>query len=682
MGGPGRESLAYLIVILLGVVGGLLWVFLQEPEVVVEEGPPGIDQVPVEDPDAPLRADGDAGTLEGRGTGEAPGPAALEAPPSTAAPATHVVRGTIRDADGKPLEAGLLGPAVTVHALREYGWLDSSVPAVLDYADEQGAYEVDVSSLLAGEEPPTQLRVDFDHSTHIPISRKLIVEDAKRLEADGPLVFEVDAKLEPATVVSGIARDENTEPLAQARVYLLRPTDNGLAVNDVGEPLALDETKSDADGFFQLRVPTAGRYYVAALAKRYLPEGVPIDVGEDGTTSPVELALRPGRTIAGRVLLNGQPLPEVRVKAEQRPRPKPSYQLEFDWVYLRDGRLHPGEGSDTTNKEGRFEITGLDAGERRVAPSWSSGLRIWPTLMQAAAQTVEAGRQDLVLEVGGVAIEVRPVSGGELIAKADVTVSVNDNEQLRSRTTEEQGAKLVLPPEQTFELEIAHPAFEPVVRELRTGPLGVPMLETVDLGPPKLQAVLVVSLKDDAGKPITRADIQVVDPDSVTSHGFDMEPVKRSTDGVYRLEGLEPGKRSVVVRPGRSSMEFIGHYLILREAVHLSPSEETRVDLVAKRGGRLRITVRDEAGAIRGCNATLRDARGETRLVAYVSGGEDFATMSTGGPGSASPSTVEPPLEPGEYELELSLKGFETKRVTAKVKAGETTDVEVTLRKL
>lgn len=682
MGGPGSERLAYVIVILLGVVAGLLWLLLQEADVGVGEGPPGIEGAAAADPEAPLIADAEVGALEGRGMGEGSEPEALPAPTSTAPPATHVVRGTVRDATGQPLEMGWFDQGIAVRALREYGWLDAEIPAVFGRADEAGRYELDVSSVFERDEPPTQLRVDFDHRAHMPTSRKLIVEDGRRPAADGPIVFHVDVQLQPAVVLRGVVHDVAAEPVAEARVYLLRPTEAGFAVNAVGEALALDQADSGIDGAFRLRAPAVGRYYVAALAEGYLPEGVPLDVAASEDRARIELALRRGRTIAGRVQLNGRPLPDVRVHAEQRPQTKPSYQLELDWVHLRDGRLHPGKSSATTDKAGRFEIKGLDAGERRVAPGWSGGMRVWPTLLQAAAQTVEAGREDLVLEVGGVEVEVRPVSGGVLVADADVTIAVNDNEKVRSRTADAHAASFVLPPERTFELQIRHPGFQPVVRELRTGPLGVPVLETVDLGPAKPEAVLVLRLRDDAGVPIPRADIQVVDRDAPLSFGFDMEPVKRSADGVYRIEHLEPGHRSVVVRPGRSSMEFFGYFLVRREDVHLAAAEETQLDIVARRGGRLRIAVRDAEGTIRGCKASLRNARGQIQRVAYVSGGDDFATMSTSGPGAASPSTVAPPLEPGEYELELSLDGYLPQRVKATIEIGETTDVEVTLRKL
>ncbi len=188
-------------------------------------------------------------------------------------------------------------------------------------------------------------------------------------------------------------------------------------------------------------------------------------------------------------------------------------------------------------------------------------------------------------------------------------------------------------------------------------------------------------LTDTDGKPITRAAILLEDPAKQTHFGFGMGKALRAEGGVLRVENLEAGRKAVFVMPDRSDMECVGYHLTLREEVDLVAGRETVIDLVARRGGRLRVAVRDEQGALLDANAVLRDGRGRQLQVAYVSGGEDFASMSTGGPGTGSPSMVEPPLETGAYRLELSCPGRESKTLDVKVEVGKTTDVDVTLRK-
>lgn len=54
--------------------------------------------------------------------------------------------------------------------------------------------------------------------------------------------------------------------------------------------------------------------------------------------------------------------------------------------------------------------------------------------------------------------------------------------------------------------------------------------------------------------------------------------------------------------------------------------------------------------------------------------------MTQGGAlGTLSTSSVAPPLPPGRYTIELSLRGYEPQTVEVDVKENETTDVDVTL---
>jgi len=138
-----------------------------------------------------------------------------------------------------------------------------------------------------------------------------------------------------------------------------------------------------------------------------------------------------------------------------------------------------------------------------------------------------------------------------------------------------------------------------------------------------LRATLVLTLRDEAGKPVPTANIEVTR--NITAFGFGFSrAAKQSDTGTYRLADLETGEWMLIVRPGeKQGLEFRNHYLETREKVAFDSGKET-----------------------------------------------------------ASPSRIEPALEPGEHEFELSADGRETKRVSATVKAGETTDVKVTLRKL
>ena len=115
----------------------------------------------------------------------------------------------------------------------------------------------------------------------------------------------------------------------------------------------------------------------------------------------------------------------------------------------------------------------------------------------------------------------------------------------------------------------------------------------------------------------------------------------------------------------------------MSKVVDVPPTGEVRVDLSARYGGSLLLTARNEDGALIGPLCNIYDAAGERVETTFSSSGANVFVNSTGSLTALSPNRVNPPLEPGAYDVELKLEGYETMRHRVTVKAGETTEVDL-----
>jgi hypothetical protein len=640
---------------------------------------------------APDRDDGDVGAREGTtpdllrespellGRQGADAEAPEDAPPTEAEPAptfTHVLVGTVGGL--QPGEAA--ATRVSVHRLYHYGWVNDDVPALHGAVAADGTFEVDVSSFFEAGNPPTQIQATFDHPAYALLKHKVRMQDGKPRGPDGPVEVRADVTLVRALVVEGQITSEVGDPLEGVQVALLEREGEGFRRNAVDDLVAPEVAKSDPDGRFRLRSPRPGRFLVATLSRTWLPACREVRLELGVRLDPVLLRLTPGLRIAGRVTVNGRPLPKARVEAE-RLEAAQEMRFRFHAFVWREGRLWPGERYAETDERGRYVVTGLDPGAWTLALGYVHSVHLWRSFHRAGARQVEPPVEGTDFDIQAVEVEVRVLSGAEPVKDPTVTIVRPGEEDSAHWTSQRSVVRAIVPADTTLVAKVTHDRYATKLQEFRTQSAGTKHVEVVDLGPPRDLATLVVALTDTEGRPIDRATFEFQPLDGHGRLAFGMTDPERSADGVYRLEDLEPGRKALFVLPGRSDMDFTGYFLMLREEVDLVAGRETRLTLKAALGGRLRVAVRDEEGKLLDAYAVLRDARGRKLEVSYVSGGENFASMSSGGPGTGSPSVVEPPLEPGEYRIELSVPGRESKTLDVKVDAGKTTDVDVTLRK-
>ncbi len=631
------------------------------------------------DPDgaAALEGRSDGGELS---AGDAGGDNADRGSPATEpaqrTPATHLLRGSVRGVE----KNAVAETKVAVFVLREYGWVDTDIEPFRGEVRADGSYEVDLSGVFQMESVPNNLRVRFDHPDYV-VAKPTLLTSSGRTKTGRPTEFRVDVTLKRATVVAGRVLRPDGNPVVGGTVALLVRHDGRFRLNDVQEPKAAEKSKTEADGTFRLRTDRTGEYVLAALTQDLLPASRIMAVEHGVAPDPVEIVMQAGLSIRGRVIVNGRPVADAQVEA-YAPDPAFEFQIDHHDLVWRDERLVPGDQKATTDATGAYEIKALDEPLRRTKVSRVKGLPIWYPLLEASKRVVQPGSDGVDFEIEGAHVEVRVQSGEQRLegARATVLSPGKEHGDAYQQSDDEGRVRFILPPDAALRLSVSHEGYKTVEREFRTLGVRTQSEEIVDLGP-SLSGTLVLTLRDPKGKPIRNAEIRVTKEDDGFGFGFN-DPMT-SEIGVYRLEHLEVGESLLLVRPGRKAgLEFTSHFLPIRERIQLDLGKETMLSLTAELGGRLRVTVRDEAGQLIGASATLRDERGQKRRVMYVTQGEGFATMSSGGPGTASVSRVEPALEPGEYHMELSANDRETKRVSVTVRAGETHDIEVTLRKL
>jgi len=164
-------------------------------------------------------------------------------------------------------------------------------------------------------------------------------------------------------------------------------------------------TTAGEDGRFRIAGAMPGRHTFRARAKGFPPHVATIDVG-NGAIDLGDIVIEKGFSISGSVLdPNGHPAPRIRVAARER-RPE---------KYGPPRREDPLAEAET-DAVGGFRLDGLGKGAYEVR-GWSAEHG------EAVERSVDAGRSDVVLRLGGVlavkgkvidAEDERPVAGAKV----------------------------------------------------------------------------------------------------------------------------------------------------------------------------------------------------------------------------------------------------------------------------
>jgi hypothetical protein len=137
-------------------------------------------------------------------------------------------------------------------------------------------------------------------------------------------------------------------------------------IGSSSDPGSTPRAKTDENGWFRITKVTAGRYYLSAIATGFVavgsmpfePECKSLNVGEGENVENIDLELKRGGVITGRVTdSNGQPLVDEQVellKLDKTGRP--------EFFYLHN--LHE---IDSTDDRGIYRIYGLTEGRYLVS---------------------------------------------------------------------------------------------------------------------------------------------------------------------------------------------------------------------------------------------------------------------------------------------------------------------------
>lgn len=229
---------------------------------------------------------------------------------------SRYTEGTVRDSAGNPIS----GARVAIWRKRDYGqnWKG--------FTDEQGHYR-------AGPLPLS----DYIFDVTAPRYRHLENEEHAITREPVPLDF----TLAPAVSLSGVVVDEDGAPVAEAGLEL---------ISGEGEQVQGTESHvvSGEDGRFTLDAPEAGPWTLSTEDERFLPEKKQVQLPSEG----LRWVLRRGARVDGRVTdSDGTPLSRVGITV---------WKPGEEWTYSR---------SATTDEQGRFTVSGMEAGSYRVEAS-------------------------------------------------------------------------------------------------------------------------------------------------------------------------------------------------------------------------------------------------------------------------------------------------------------------------
>lgn len=438
---------------------------------------------------------------------------------------------------------------------------------------------------------------------------------------------------------------------------------------------------ADSEGNVRLRVAEAGRYLLVLEGNDVEPWGRLVDVPETGALDLGEILLRRSAHLRGRLTIAGRPIRGARLIA--RPSAEGHAFCAARRTVRWDGqRVTTDQAEDETDSKGRFEITGLAPGphDLEVVPG-SEGMSPRPSSrVGRAGLTLVAPDDDVEVALSGFVLDVE-VRAGDRPAEAavDLTGVPDDGayDYAGGITSADGRVSLLLLPGVTYRARASLDGHADGVAETKTGASGGRGKLTVQLGAARARGEVRVHLADEQGVPIDAAAVHLV----AGATRVEWEGASRSP-GAYELWGIDVGAWDVTVFPGATSdHDPTGYFLPVRARVEVVAGETTEVKLTARRGGRLLLGVRDEAGRHVPAGVVVRDEHGKTVSLRYRiemnSGGVHLGTDATDGTGPALGIEV---LEPGAYEVRVEAKGREAVTNPARIEPGRTTRLDVVVR--
>jgi len=251
----------------------------------------------------------------------------------------------------KASEAPIAKALVTIHVLINTS--DKPRPVFNVLTNERGEYIANVS-------PGFYVVSAEARGFH----KEFFKEEREFVKATPVQVFEnkhtvnIDFTMDKLATLSGRVTDDKvpSNPIAGAVVTAFQEntaTDALISKEELRVPYV---TKTDENGNYKFDGVRAGKYYVKAEARGYLPEfwqeaaslkdAKQVEVPESGNVDKIDFTLTPGGTISGSVLS----------AADEKPIPGAGVQ-----VFPKEGRVPIARGQ--SGRDGKYRIEGLPSGE-------------------------------------------------------------------------------------------------------------------------------------------------------------------------------------------------------------------------------------------------------------------------------------------------------------------------------
>lgn len=338
----------------------------------------------------------------------------------------HVLKGTISDASGGPIDGA------NIVARLAFGDT-TSAPAYATFSGEEGRYEL---ALGTG-----RYEVSVRHPEYVEVAATVLVDAAKNR----------DFELIPGGSIEGVVRrTTDGEPVADATVLYSPSARYALDMLDRRERTGADlRTHTDESGVFRLSGLPPGDIGLDAFAGRFgTTQSTSVPIGVAASVTNIEIWVEPLTLVTGRVVWadTGAPVPNATVLLQQE---QPAITLAADHRTGEDGRLAvsgvpPGQYSvivrgaeiakapdlELTIESDQFETEPLRiVVERgysvrgRIEPPTSARVAVW-----GGTHVTSTADQDGLFELTGLAagsshVRVRAIDGRDGTLAIEVPTS-------------------------------------------------------------------------------------------------------------------------------------------------------------------------------------------------------------------------------------------------------------------
>ncbi len=499
-----------------------------------------------------------------------------------------------------------------------------------------------------------------------------------------PTEIRVDLRLAAAGLAVGRVVNEHGRPVKGVLVasYPLAPARVVAHVQPRALALARPSatTTSDEDGRFSLRLLPGRLNIVATLVQGRVGGAARVDAQPARKHWVGELVVRPGVEISGTVRSAASlgPLGNVRVSAESTREAEQLLVSDAVRLALRGDRVAELRASTRSHKDGSYMLHASSSDAHEVElPDFGGGSPIDTGALGTVRRTVTPPAGNVDFEVGGAQIRVRVTSAGRPVSSALV-----GSPSSPSWSTNSAGVATyrVTPGRATWVGVVARGhAFQR--RRVTPGPVGT--MTTVRF---ELQSLAdiggTISLRftpgayealRECGTATMPAGLRAASPTNphVRIRDVDVE------EAGCRIEGVEAGRRRIVIRPGSGFLSDTGYYLEHETLVDVRAGEVTEVRLRLAKGGRLRVAARAPDGGYLPASCAVLGAGDRPIAGAWRSGPRarhESALLRTD-----APTDRVSPLPPGTYRLRFFHRGFKEAFATARIEAGKVALADVQL---